>query len=740
MEESGPQGSAVQIERKKRCGWLKSRTLVVLLTVIVAALMVSIIAILSARPGSDANGNSSVNLCLTKDCVKAAARLMDSMNTKVDPCDNFYDFACGGWKRENPIPEDSASYSTFEQLRNQLQSQLKDLLESEISEDENISIQKAKIFYNSCMNKTLLEDRDLTPLNLFLEDIGGWPVADKNWNESNFNLFSLMSKLRLYNNNLFVYMWVSSDEKNSSTNIIQIDQGDLGMPSTDYFTMKEHEDKLKAYKKFAVNIAITLGASKKDAEQQIEEAIDLEIQIANITEPSEGRRDYESMYKKFTIKELSEKLPGIDWYRYLSETFEAVNISLTQDEPVVIYAMDFLTNLEQILKVTPNRTLANYMIWRIVMNRVNNLPKKYRDIKKEYHEKIFGQQSYTPRWRECTNFVAENLGNAIGRLFIANYFDEEAKKSAKEMIHNIREAFNELLHEVAWMDSHTIKVAQEKANAIVERIGYPPYILNDTVLTNMYYPIKYLTDYYFENILITIRRNAMINLELLGQPVDTDEWLTPPAVVNAFYSSSRNEILFPAGILQPPFYSKGYPKYMNYGGIGMVIGHEITHGFDDKGRQYDKDGNLKQWWEDIVIERFKNQTQCIIEQYANYVVPEANMNLNGITTQGENIADNAGLKQAFRAYQQWKKSTGIKEQMLPGFSTYSPEQLFFLNFAHVWCGSMRPEAAVNRVQINHHSPGRFRVIGSLQNTPEFSQVFTCKLGSYMNPKEKCSVW
>ncbi|CAI9741548.1 neprilysin-1-like isoform X2 [Octopus vulgaris] len=738
MEESGLETTTKRGNRPFI--WLEMRTVMISLCILATGLGISLVVILSMKNQKDPQQLALENLCLTKDCVKAAARLMDAMNTKVDPCDNFYDFACGSWKRLNPIPEDSSSYSTFEQLRNQLQSLLKDLLESEISDEENISIQKAKILYSSCMNKSLLEDRDLSPLRIFLDELGGWPVVDINWNESNFNLYSLMSKLRLYNNNIFVYMWVSTDEKNSSTNIIQIDQGDLGMPSADYFTSKEHEDKLNAYKKFAENVAITLGATSSEAEKQIEEAIKLEIQIANITEPSEGRRDYETMYKKFTIEELTNKLPEFDWLKYLTETFSAANITLTTEQPVVVYALDFLTNLVQILKVTPKKTLANYLVWRIIMNRVNNLPKKYRDMKKDYHERIFGQQSETPRWRECATFVADNLGNAIGRLFIANYFDEEAKKSAKEMIHNIREAFNELLHEVEWMDSSTIEVAQEKANAIVERIGYPPYILNDTVLTNMYYHVDYQADFYFENVLTTIRWNAMINLKQLGQPVDNEEWLTPPAVVNAFYSSTKNEILFPAGILQPPFYSKGYPKFMNYGGIGMVIGHEITHGFDDKGRQYDKDGNLKQWWDDVVIERFKNQTQCMIEQYGNYLVPEANMNLNGIITQGENIADNGGLKQAFRAYEHWKKKTGGKEQTLPGLSSYTPEQMFFLNFAHVWCGSMRREAAINRIQTNHHSPGRFRVIGPLQNSPEFSQVFNCKQGSYMNPEQKCTVW
>lgn len=714
------------------------RASLVFLCMLSAALAVALMIVLTIK--IDGGSKDKDDLCLSEDCVKGAARLMDAINKNVDPCDNFYDYACGSWERLNTIPADRLSYSTFEKLRDQLLERLKDLLETEIKPDENSAIKKAKYMYSACINTSLIEEQGLEPVKEFMEFLGGWPVTQMNWDSSTFNLYELMSKLRILNNHIFVYMWVATDERDSATNIIQIDQGDLGMPTTDHYILKQNANKLNFYKEFAMKVAITLGANKTVAEQDMSDVINLEVQIANISVPREARRDIEKVYKKMTLGELMQKIPDFDWNEYFSKTFASVNITLTMDEPIGIHALDYMVNLVKILSNAPKRLLANYLVWRIMMNRVNNLPEKYKAMMEEYQKKVFGKQADTPRWRDCMMFTKENMGNAVGRLFIEKYFDEEAKENANEMIHNIRNAFNELLREVEWMDQKTLIVAEEKANAIVERIGYPAYILNETILANMYDHVEYYPDTYFTNVITAIKWSGMMNLKQLRQPVDSEEWLTPPVVVNAFYSTPKNQIFFPAGILQPPFYSKGYPKSLNYGGIGMVIGHEITHGFDDKGRQYDKDGDLKQWWDDDVIQRFKNQTQCIVDQYSNYIIPEAEMNLNGILTQGENIADNGGLKQAYRAYKKWEAKQNRKERSLPGLSQFTHDQLFFLNFAQVWCGSMRREAAINRIQTATHSPGRFRVIGTLQNSYEFAKVFNCKPGTYMNPVKKCVVW
>lgn len=373
------------------------------------------------------------------------------------------------------------------------------------------------------------------------------------------------------------------------------------------------------------------------------------------------------------------------------------------------------------------------------MNRVNNMPERFLDARREYSKALYGTTSDRARWRTCVNYVNDNFGMAVGRMFVPEKFDESSKSVALEMIHNIREAFSELLEEVPWMDDATRIVARDKVEHIKEKIGYPDYIMNDTALNTDYEGVIMDDKKYFENVLINLNavtRNAIKNLR---QPVDKTQWSTAPAIVNAFYSAAKNQIMFPAGIFQPPFYHQSYPKSLNYGGIAMVIGHEITHGFDDKGRMFDKEGNLVQWWSNTVINSFKKHAQCIIDQYSNYTVPEVNLNLNGKQTQGENIADNGGLKQAFRAYRNWVAKRGREEPQLPGLQ-YNHNQLFFLNFAQIWCGGARPESYLGVIRTGKHSPGRFRVIGTLSNSLDFSEAFNCSAGSRMNPIRKCSVW
>lgn len=306
------------------------------------------------------------------------------------------------------------------------------------------------------------------------------------------------------------------------------------------------------------------------------------------------------------------------------------------------------------------------------------------------------------------------------------------------MIKSLREAFNELLDENHWMDNDTKTVAKEKANAMMERIGYPETLTNPAELTKEYLNLNITRDHFLENIFNLLKFDAYQNLQKLRQPVNKDQWTTDPAIVNAFYNPNKNEIVLPAGILQPLFYSQNFPKSLNFGGIGVVIGHEITHGFDDKGRQFDKDGNMIEWWNNATIRAFRERAQCMIDQYSRYKLDEVDMNINGRMTQGENIADNGGLKQSFRAYRKWVEENG-PEPLLPGLNL-THNQLFFLNYAQIWCGQMRPEDALTKVRSANHPPGKFRILGPLSNSRDFATAYNCPLGARMNPVAKCSVW
>ncbi|XP_023238292.1 neprilysin-1-like isoform X1 [Centruroides sculpturatus] len=434
------------------------------------------------------------------------------------------------------------------------------------------------------------------------------------------------------------------------------------------------------------------------------------------------------------LYELKEIIPEFDWLDYLNVLLPT---TITEEEPIVLYALPYLKELRNILRETHQRTIHNYSIWRLVKQILPFLVGEYAQKRSEFREILYGVSADRARWTHCVDLVNKRMGMAVGALFIRDNFDPKSKETALEMIHNIREAFNELLEENYWMDVETRAVAKEKANAMNERIGYPDLLTSPVELSKEYDALIIHEQYFLINLFNVLKFEASKNLLKLRQPVNKDRWTTEPAVVNAFYDPNKNDIVFPAGILQPLFYSQYFPKSLNYGGIGVVIGHEITHGFDDKGRQFDKDGNLKQWWNNATINRFRERTQCIIDQYSSYVLEDTNLNVNGKMTQGENIADNGGLKQAYRAYKKWVSREG-EELSLPGLNL-THDQLFFLNYAQIWCGSMRPEEAKNKISSSVHSPGPIRVIGPLSNSFDFAKAYDCVPGSRMNPIKKCSV-
>ncbi|XP_046579706.1 neprilysin-like [Haliotis rubra] len=680
------------------------------------------------------------NVCTTEECVMAASRLSSVMDASVNPCDNFYDFACGSWMKKNVIPEDRSSLDMFGVLQDEVLVTLKNLLETE-RENEIDSVKKVKALYASCINETRLEERGADPAVQFLVTLGGWPMINSSWKVDDFDLEGLLIHLRRYNNAPIISMSVGTDLKNSSRRILYVDQADFGMLGQKYYQRGRDDVMLLAYEKLIINIASELGNHVADVAADVKDIVDFEIMLANISVPAEERRDSEDLYNMYNISQLATSYPKFDWLRYFQELMNMTEVELEvkEGEPVINRSPRYFEKLMELLETTSNRTLANYIVWRIMMNRAHNLNEKYRDFFQEYDEVIYGTSTSRARFRTCAAYVVNNVGRAVGRMFVDATFDEASKTNADEMITNLRASFKSLLDELDWMDGATKAVARDKADAINPKIGYPNDILNNTLLNMLYENNTYDPLKYFENVLQNIQRSTINNLKTLRQRVDRNVWTTAPSTVNAYYNSLTNQIMFPAGILQPPFYSKTYHKSLNYGGIGVVIGHEITHGFDDRGRQYDKNGNLVQWWSDDAIGKFKSKSQCIIDQYSQYSVPEADMKINGINTQGENIADNGGVKQSYRAYRKWVEEQGKEEQLLPGLK-YNNNQLFFISFAQIWCSNMRRENAINRILTGVHSPGRFRVIGTMQNSQDFSDAFSCARTSYMNPEKKCHVW
>ncbi|XP_062574044.1 neprilysin-1-like [Saccostrea cucullata] len=683
-------------------------------------------------------------VCNSPECVRAASSLIDSIDTSVEPCNDFFQYACGLYRKKQVIPEDKSITGVFYQVDDSVDIILKYLLEKDNGDQDIESVKKAKTLYKSCVDLESLEKDNLTSARKLIQDLGGWPVTEENWDMNTFDLTKLLTMMRLYTNSPpLMDMYVYDDSKNPTKNILYIDQPALGLPDRDYFLKGRDDHKLKAYETYATKMAVIFGADPTTAENDMKEIVDFEIDVANATMPSDERRDDEKLYNKMTISELQAKYPNFEWVQYFTATLGRKDLNITVDSstPVINRNPDYMSRIVNALANEDKRMLQNYVVWRALKLMVSSMPKIVREIYGDYREALTGSAVQPPRWKTCVGVANSIVGLAVGKPFLEETFDSKAKSKADEMIENLRSAMKDLLARNEWMDAETKRKAREKADQIHPRIGYPPEVKNDTFLNERYKDYKFTADNYFTNTLNYLKLGTKENLEILPKPVDRNKWETPPATVNAYYNPARNQIMFPAGILQPPFYKSGYPQYLNYGGIGYVIGHEMTHGFDDSGRQYDGFGNLKQWWSNTSITNFKSKADCMTDQYSGYTVEEADKKLNGKLTLGENIADNGGLKESWMAYQKWLKKArdGKPEPHLPGLE-YTPKQLFFLNAAHVWCGLVRPEEALRRILVDPHGNFKSRVVGPLQNNEEFSEAFNCKPGSFMNPRKKCIVW
>ncbi|KAL5014567.1 hypothetical protein ScPMuIL_008837 [Solemya velum] len=458
-----------------------------------------------------------------------------------------------------------------------------------------------------------------------------------------------------------------------------------------------------------------------------------------ISIPKEDRRDIEKTYNKMTIEQLGKNFTGIDWLPFLQAVLRNFELDTDQSEDTIVRAPAYIRKLFPVLSRYPVRAVANYVVWRVLLDSIKALPLEFQELLTQYNRIVLGTRVSKPRWKTCVEYLISSMPLAVGRQFVQRAFDKEAKSLAVDMITNIQNQFITAVDSVIWMDDQTKQLAKEKAQAIIEKIGYPEEIHNATHLDLLYKNITIKEGTFLRTALATTIQEVTTSFKKLRKPVDKLIWDFSPAMINAFYYSIYNQMIFLAGILQPPFFSRHQPVSMNYGGIGVVIGHEITHGFDDKGRQYDKDGYLRQWWSDEAIKSFRKKTQCMIKQYDNYTLPELNMTINGARTLGENIADNGGLKMSFQAYQKWLSQNGGTDTILPGLNL-THNQLFFVNFAQLWCALTRKEHLINALISDSHSPGKVRTIVTLRNSKEFSKVFQCKVGSKMNPIRKCSIY
>ncbi|XP_078523458.1 endothelin-converting enzyme 2 [Lissotriton helveticus] len=715
----GPLGARTQLE-----------LVLCLVTLLLAVLLFGCVIALGVQYSKD----PSHTTCLSEACITVASKILEALDREVNPCDDFYQYACGGWIKRNPLPDGRSRWNTFNSIWDQNQAIMKHLLENATFNSSSEAETKTRRFYLSCLKEPKIEELGAKPLIELIDKIGGWNITGS-WNRGNF-MEVLKTVSGTYRSSPFFSLYVSADSKSSNSNIIQVDQSGLFLPSRDYYLNKTTNDKvLMAYLDYMVELGILLGGEKSSTQEQMKQVLELETTLANITVPQDERRDEEKIYHKMSVAELQFLAPAIDWMDYIS--FALSPLDLNDTEPVVLYGKEYLQQVSDLINTTDKSILNNYMMWNLVQKMASSLDTRFESAQEKLLEVLYGtKKSCTPRWQTCISNTDDTLGFALGSLFVKATFDKDSKEIAEGMIAEIRTAFEDTLDRLHWMDDQTRRAAKDKADAIYDMIGFPDFILDTKELDDVYDGYEVSEDSFFQNMLSFYNFSAKVMADQLRKPPNRDQWSMTPQTVNAYYLPTKNEIVFPAGILQAPFYAPKHPKALNFGGIGVVMGHELTHAFDDQGREYDKEGNLRPWWQNSSLEAFKNRTECMVEQYNKYTVNSEH--INGKQTLGENIADNGGLKAAYHAYKSWLRLNG-EEKRLPALGL-SNHQLFFLGFAQVWCSVHTPESAHEGLMTDPHSPAKFRVIGTLANSVDFAEHFNCPVGSPMNPGEHCEVW
>lgn len=669
------------------------------------------------------------------------------MDESVNPCSDFYEFACGNFIRNTVIPEDKSAVSTTSQLRDDLNLRLKRILESDPKSNEPDAYRNVRNIFQSCMDTRDRETNSVKDLKDKITEMGGWPVLEgETWDGDKFKWWEMTAKSigQGFTANSLIYIFIAMDEKDTDRFILNIGESYVALSSQyrEYFINGTEDKIMKAYLKYMVDTAVFLGADRDIANQEMKDVLDFQIKLAMISLPREDKRNFTRLYHKMIVKEVSLLYPEFPWVEYINSLLPIeANINIDDNEEVIVKVPKYIKDFAALISTIPTRTIGNLIMWGNVQSSMGFLNNEARDIDLGFYKAVLGYNSSPPQWELCL-YPSSSLGHAIGAMYVKENFSPTSKDITNTMVGNIMEEFDKMIYDLEWMDDKTKLQAYTKLKNIVQFIGYPEEILNDKKLDNFYNGLQITkTGYLYNNLQLQKWKRVYDTKKLLNN-VSQKSWelIDDIAVVNAFYGPQINSINIPAGILGGVFFHEKRPLYMNYGGIGYVIGHEISHGFDDQGSQRDENGNLVDWWAPKTKKYYQDKVQCIIEQYGNYTVDVGGkpLNLNGINTQGENIADNGGIKAAFHAYTKLTKRIG-QEPSLPGLP-YSPRQMFWISAAQQWCTNWTPSMLKNKVITGVHSPGRARVNLPLANMDEFSQDWNCPSGSSMNPVKKCEVW
>ena len=644
-----------------------------------------------------------------------------NLDTTMIPGNDFYRYACGGWIDNHPLTAEHARFGTFDELRENSQKQVRELIES-VSQKENKqgSIpQKIGDLFSLVMDSVRLNQEKGEPLEAYLKNIEA--LNDKS------QLNATMANLIRDGFNPFFFLYVGADDKNSSMNILHTYQGGMNMGDRDYYLDKDKntENIRSKYIETIQKLFVLAGYTEARAAEASKAIMKIETQLATAAYPRVELRNPEANYHKITVTELQKTASNIDWTNLFKNVglngVEELNLS--QPEPIV--------EASKILQECSLDEIKYYFAWEVISGSAAYLSDDFLIVSFEFYGKtLSGIKELRPRWKRGVDVVSDAMGEALGQMYVEKHFPPAAKKRMLELVKNLQTALGERINNLSWMSDSTKMKAQEKLAAFTVKIGYP----------NKWRDYSELeinkADPYFVNAIRSNNFDFNYMISKFNKPVDKDEWLMTPQTVNAYYSPATNEICFPAAILQPPFFNMEADDAVNYGAIGVVIGHEMTHGFDDQGRLYDKEGNLSNWWNADDTERFKERAEVLVKFFDNIIVIDT-IRANGRLTLGENIADQGGLQVSWHAYQ-----NSLAGKTAPVIENYTAAQRFFIGYATVWAGNIRDEEIRNLTKIDPHSLGKWRVNAALPHIDAWYDAFdiTPENKMFVPKEERVSIW
>jgi putative endopeptidase len=656
-----------------------------------------------------ASGAPVTNVSLADVGLEAA-----SLDRSADPCVDFYVFACGGWLQANQIPGDRARWGRFSEIDERNKAAIKTILDEDAKGvGGDPAATKVGDYYASCMDEAAIEKAGTKGIMPLLDK--AQKVKDaKSW-------LAALTQLHKAGIHLVWRAYAAADLKDSTTNVTYLDASGLGLPDRDYYLKPDFKDKVEAYKFHVGKMLALLGNAQPKAAAAAADVIAIETELAKLTKTATERRDVQARYNPTEQKALAKQVKSVDWKAY----WKALDV--TPSQRIVIGTPKFFAALDAVHAKFKPAQWTSYFTYHIVEATSFSLPKAFDDEAFELKKALSGVEKQQDRYKRCIDATQGALGEMLGLQYVNKYFPNTAKQTAVKLVDALVSVMSDEIGSLEWMTDQTRPIAQAKLAKVVRMIGFP-----DKWKT---YDFEVKRDDFAGNELRASAHEDHRVLSRAGKPVDRAEWQMDTYEVNAYYQPTANNTALPAGILQAPFFGQDRSVAANLGGIGMVIGHELTHGFDDQGAQFDADGNLKNWWQKDDKDKFEGKGTCVADQYSTFEASKDGF-VNGRLTLGENIADLGGVKMAFKAYRSLRKGAD-KAYVADGFSE---DQQFFLAVGQAWCSKDRPDESKRRLTVDPHSPPKFRVYGALRNLPEFARAFSCAQGTPMRPAKTCAVW